>query len=101
MIQKTHHCPHCQSTQLKKNGKTASGKQKYYCHACGKYGTLNPEPRYTEERKEEILRAYQERSSFRGVERTFKVARQTVSAWLKKSPAITRFERQLTACPIR
>ena len=26
MIQTTHHCPHCQGAQLKKNGKTASGK---------------------------------------------------------------------------
>ena len=38
---------------------------------------------------EEILRAYHERSSLRGLERTFGVARQTVSKWLKKSPATT------------
>ena len=87
MIQTTQSCPHCQSTRLKKNGTTANGKQKYYCHDCGKYGTLNPTPRYTEARKEEILRAYQERSSLRGIERTFGVARQTVASWLKKSPA--------------
>ena len=37
---------------------------------------------YSEERKAEILRAYHERSSLRGLERTFGVARQTVSAWL-------------------
>jgi transposase-like protein len=42
---------------------------------------------YSTERKEEILRAYQERSSLRGLERTFGVARSTVISWLKKSPA--------------
>ena len=86
MIQTTHACPHCQSTHLKKNGTTSNskGKQKYYCHDCGKYGTSNPTVRYTEARKEEILKAYQERSSVRGLERTFGVARQTVSSWLKK-----------------
>ena len=86
MIQTTHSCPHCQSTSLKKNGTTAKGKQKYHCPACGKYGTLNPTVRYTEERKEEVLKAYQERASLRGLERTFGVARQTIASWLKKSP---------------
>ena len=94
MIQTTHTCTRCKSEKLKKNGTTAKGKQKFYCHTCGKYGTLNPTVRYTEERKEEILRAYQERSSLRGIERSFGVSRQTVAAWLKKSPTITRFENQ-------
>jgi transposase-like protein len=71
--------------KAQKNEKTATGKQKFYCYACGKYGTLHPEPRYTEERKAEMLRAYQERSSLRGIERSFGVARQTVAFWLKKS----------------
>ncbi len=34
---------------------------------------------YTEPRKEETLSAYEERSSLRGLERTFGVARSTVS----------------------
>lgn len=60
------------------------GKQKYHCKACGAYGTLAPTVRYTPERKAEILRAYHERSSLRGLERTFGVARQTVAKWLKE-----------------
>lgn len=84
MIQITHSCSRCKSTKLKKNGTTTKGKQKFYCHECGKYGTLNPEVRYTQERKEEIIRAYQERSSLRGIERSFGVARQTVATWIKK-----------------
>ena len=48
------------------------------------YGTPNPSVQYTPERKEEILRAYHERPSLRGLERTFGVARQTVAKWLKE-----------------
>jgi transposase-like protein len=47
---------------------------------------------YSEERREEILRAYEERSSLRGINRTFGVARNTVSGWMKKSSKPPRFE---------
>ncbi|MCB2262514.1 MAG: hypothetical protein LGR52_06180 [Candidatus Thiosymbion ectosymbiont of Robbea hypermnestra] len=47
---------------------------------------MEPRKDYTEEDKEIIMRAYQERSSMRGIERTFGVCRQTLSAWLKKRP---------------
>ena len=40
---------------------------------------------YSETRKEEILRAYEERTSLRGLTRIFGVSRQTVTSWLKKS----------------
>jgi len=86
MITETHTCTRCGSSTLTRNGKTKAGKQKFRCHACGCYGTLTPDYDYSEERKSEILRAYHERSSLRGLERTFGVARQTVAAWLKKSP---------------
>jgi transposase-like protein len=39
---------------------------------------------YSEEEREQILRAYDERSSLRSLSRTFGVSRQTVTAWLKK-----------------
>ena len=42
---------------------------------------------YPPERKAEILRAYHERSSLRGIERTFGVARQTVAKWLREEDA--------------
>ena len=77
-------CTKCQSDNITKNGKTKLGKQKYHCHACNAYGTLNPTVQYTPERKEEILSAYHEGSSLRGLERTFGVTRQTVAKWLKE-----------------
>lgn len=67
-----------------KNGRTKAGKQKYHCKDCLAYGTLELDEGYSPERKAEILRAYQERSSLRGLTRTFGVARQTVSKWLKE-----------------
>jgi len=45
---------------------------------------LDATRRYTPERKEEILRAYQERSSMRGIRRTFGVTRKTLARWLKQ-----------------
>ena len=81
----TFECTKCSGLDITKNGRTAKGKQKFHCRSCGAYGTLEPEVKYPPERQEEILRAYHERSSLRGLTRTFGVARQTVSKWLKKS----------------
>jgi transposase-like protein len=80
----TYRCPRCQSEHLEKNGHSKSGKQKYHCKDCDAYGTLNPTVAYPAERRAEILKAYQESSSLRGIERTFGVARQTVAKWLRQ-----------------
>lgn len=80
-------CYHCGSEALKKNGFAPNGKQKYWCKACSKASREQPSAKgYNEARKEEILRAYEERSSLRGLSRTFGVSRTTVTKWLKKSP---------------
>jgi len=85
MITQIISCYHCSSEQLVKNGKAPNGKQKYQCKDCGKASRENPDYGYSEERKDEIIKAYQERSSMRGVSRTFGVSRTTLSTWLKKS----------------
>ena len=85
MIQKTHQCHKCGSTNIVKNGSNRNGNQKYKCKGCGITRVLEYKPIYTQERKEEIIRAYQERSSLRGLSRTFGVARDTVTKWLKKN----------------
>jgi transposase-like protein len=86
MVTKTISCRHCSSTDLVKNGLAPNnGKQRYLCRACGRQSREDPSPNgYTEERKGEILRAYQERSSLRGLRRTFGVSPTTVISWLKK-----------------
>ena len=83
-------CRHCRSDDVVKNGFAPNnGKQKYLCHACGRQSRQDPSPNgYTKEErsKEEILlRAYQERSSLRGLlRRTFGVSPTTLIGWLKK-----------------
>ena len=81
-------CVYCGSDKLVRNGHSSNGKQRYKCRSCNRQSRDNPQPNgYTQERREEILRAYQERSSLRGIERTFKVSRNTVSSWLLKKGA--------------
>lgn len=83
----TLHCPSCTSDQLIKYGITPNGKQRYRCRGCGRQHRADPAPNgYPPEQREVILRAYQERSSLRGLSRTFGVSRSTVSGWIKKSP---------------
>src|SRR3982751_3750632 len=87
-------CSHCQSTTVVRNGATADGRQRYLCRDCGRRSTADPRPNgYTEEQRELILRAYQERSSLRGLTRTFGVSRNTVTSWLKKSRGAPALEQ--------
>src|SRR3989442_9363697 len=66
-------------------GLAPNGKKLTRCRACGRQSRENPPPHvYPQARREEILHVYQERSSLRGLTRTFGVSRTTVSAWIKK-----------------
>ena len=85
MVYQAIKCHHCGSENLKKNGKAPNGKQRYHCKDCQRASLEHPDYGYSEARKEEILRAYQERSSMRGISRTFGLARNTLASWLKKS----------------
>ena len=87
MVTKVIYCRHCGSDDLVKNGFAPNnGKQKYLCHDCHRQSREDPHSNaYAPQRREEILRAYQERSSLRGLTRTFGVSRNTVTRWLKKS----------------
>jgi len=81
-------CRHCESKKLVRHGWTSNGKQRYLCKDCGQSSRDNPQPNgYTHSQREEILRAYEERSSLRGLQRTFDVSRTTVTSWLKKKPS--------------
>ena len=85
MITITLECPYCESEELVRNGHASNGKQRYLCKACHRQSREHPTPHaYPDERREEILRAYEERSSLRGLERTYGVSRHSVIAWIKK-----------------
>ena len=81
-------CPSCASEALVKYGFTSDGRQRYRCKTCAKQHREKTRTHtYTEAQKDTILCATQERSSLRGVSRTFKVSRQTLTGWIKKKQA--------------
>ena len=91
MVTETVSCPHCQSLDLIRHGTTDDGRQRYKCHDCGRRRRAAPRSNaYTTEEQATILRAYQERSSLRGLTRTFGVSRTTVAQWIKKKPGRSR-----------
>ncbi len=78
-------CQHCQSQNIIRYGLAPNGKQRYLCRDCGRRSLNNHGTNaYSDEERELILRAYDERSSLRGLTRTFGVARNTVTTWIKK-----------------
>lgn len=79
-----------------KNGHNACGSQQFWCKDCGKRGVLEQKHSYTPEQKEQILSAYtNERSSMRGIQRTFGVSRNTLTSWLKKGEHSPKPEKTL------
>lgn len=85
MVTVTLRCQHCQSTNLVRNGLATDGRQRYLCRDCQQRRREQPRTNaYSEAEREQILRAYDERSSLRGLSRTFGVSRNTVTAWIKK-----------------
>ena len=93
-------CTQCGSFDIVKNGVSATGKQKFHCHTCGTWRTLAPTVPYSPDRKEEIMRVYQERASMRGVQRACGVARQTLARWLK-AKAATVGDLAATLAPVQ
>ena len=87
-----HVCRSCGSANIVKNGHNASGSQQFWhragmvCKDCDKRGVLKPRRGYTEAQKEQIIAAYYERPSMRGIERIFGVSRHTLAVWLQKKP---------------
>lgn len=80
-------CGHCGSEALVKYGFGTNGKQRYKCNSCGRCSRESPQGLGHEEAfKAQVLAAYDERMSQRGIRRAFGVSRQTLSAWLKKRP---------------
>ena len=82
-----HRCTKCNSSDIVRNGHDYKGAQKFHCHDCNAYGTLNAQGHYLEDEKATILRAYRERTSMRGVERIFGTARQTLARWILEEAA--------------
>src|ERR1700693_6517558 len=102
MVTITLYCAYCGSDALVRDGHAPNGKQKYRCHACRRRSRETPTPNaYSETRREEILHAYQERSSLRGLTRTFGISRTTVSSWIKQRVPNSPHEAQRWSLPIQ
>lgn len=100
MVLETVLCAHCGSANLRRDGKAPNGKQKYFCHDCQKGSRQNPAARaYSAEFQAQVLAAYHERCSQRGVCRIFGIARQTLADWLKKSRAVATLEEDARQSP--
>jgi transposase-like protein len=86
MIRKTEvfHCPQCNSTNVVKNGKNSAGSQQYLCKSCRKSAVMYPHNQRSEAEKEQILSAYHERPSMRGIARIYHLSRNTLKKMLKK-----------------
>src|SRR6266700_7875819 len=105
MIQETitYTCHACKSTNIVRNGTNRCGKAQYHCKDCGVYRVLKPSRTSSSETEQQtVLRACLERSSLRGVERIFDIARQTVAQWIKTHVETTaRHQGEARACAIR
>src|SRR5581483_11525917 len=84
MVTKIIRC-YCGSENIVRHGPTKNGKHRYLCRDCKRSNRQDSQPNGdTAEQCEEVLRACKERGSLRGLTRTFGVARNTVSGWLRK-----------------
>jgi len=85
MIQKvmTFICPRCGSDNLVKNGHNKVNSQQAHCKDCGAYFVLEPKTPHGAETKKTLIKTALERSSLRGLERIFEVARQTAATWIE------------------
>ena len=77
-------CPDCEGVDVIRHGRTQTGYQRYLCKHCGGISSDAPKRGHTEEFKEQVLAAYQERASMRGIARTFQISRNTLNRWLKE-----------------
>ena len=79
-------CRHCQSNNVIKHGRDRRNVQRFRCRDCERTFQKPEEDRsYTPAFRAQVLAAYQERASMRGVSRVFGIARGTLDGWLKKS----------------
>jgi transposase-like protein len=77
-------CPRCQSTNLRKNGRAASGQQKFHCKDCNRYGTLDRKDAERQLREQAAENLLSERLSQRAIARTLRMSRRKVAALIKK-----------------
>ena len=84
MVTQVKTCPDCAGENIIRFGRTTGGYPRYRCKDCLRCFSDAPTRGHTEEFKERVLAAYQERASMRGIARTFGISRNTLTKWLKQ-----------------
>ena len=78
-----HVCARCGSDSIRKNGHAENGGQRAKCMDCERTFILQPQgARYDQRFKDQVVAAYQDRMSIRGITRTFGVCHKTVIRWV-------------------
>ncbi len=87
-----HVCLRCSSKKIRKNGHADNGAQRAKRLECESTFILQPKgARYDQKFKDQVVAAYQDRMSIRGITRTFGVCYKTVLRWVgEKSGATAR-----------
>jgi len=67
-----------------KNGKNSASSQQFLCKDCHKSVVMDPQNQRSQAEQDEILSAYHERPSMRGIARMYHVSRNTLKKLLKK-----------------
>ena len=80
-------CRKCGSINIRKNGKTENGDQKYHCKDCGFYGTLVTQEEKQKKKEELIEKMLSEHVSQSGIARLLGVSRNRVIALIRKKKA--------------
>ena len=63
-------CRRCDSVNLRKNGHTPSGQQKFHCKDCNAYGTLDTKEQERAHKQAPVEKLHLERLSQRAIART-------------------------------
>src|SRR5262245_22730758 len=83
----TYKCRVCGSENIIKNGRNKAGNAQYHCKDCGAYRVLEPKPDDKPERRRQVLQAYRERASLRGLRRIFGITASSASMAASSSAA--------------
>ena len=77
-------CRKCGSADIRKNGRTKAGAQKYHCKSCNFYGTLITQEEKQKKKEALIKKPLYERVSQRGIARLAGISRGRVISVIKK-----------------
>ena len=84
-------CPYCESTEVNKSGKNATGRQRYKCKGCHKTFQLEYKNKASDpEVKKQIVPMVMNGSGTRDTARVLGISKDTVTSTLKKLKKIVK-----------